>query len=111
MIKTILIVILTIAIATFNFITPVSATDLEKGTAIFQAHCAGCHANGGNIVRRGKNLRQKALKRNQLDNLAAVVELVTNGKNNMSAYRDRLTTQDIEEVSAYVLQQAANNWR
>jgi cytochrome c6 len=111
MIRIILTVILTLAIAILNFIAPVSATDLEQGAAIFEANCAGCHINGGNIVRRGKNLKQKALKRNNVDNLATVVELVTNGKNNMSAYRDRLTPQEIEEVSAYVLQQAANNWR
>jgi cytochrome c6 len=92
---------------------PVYAADINMGAAsqIFEANCAGCHINGGNIVRRGKNLFSKALKRNNMDSIEAIVGIVTNGKNNMSAYKDKLTTQQIQEVATYVLQQAENNWR
>ena len=111
MVKTIITVVLMVAIAYFSFTTPTFAIDLARGAEIFQTNCAGCHVNGGNIVRRGKNLKLKALHRNKVDNLDAVIELVTNGKNSMSAYGERLTTQEIEQVSAYVLEQAAANWR
>ena len=87
------------------------ATDTNNSAKIFQANCAGCHAKGGNIVRRRKNLKSKALHRNKVDNLEAIVDLVTNGKNNMPAYSDRLTPAEIEAVSAYVLEQAATGWK
>jgi cytochrome c6 len=85
--------------------------DLPSGAKVFEVHCAGCHINGGNIVRRGKNLKLKTLQKNHMDSIAAIAEIVTNGKNNMSAYRDRLTDPQIQEVSAYVLEQAQQNWK
>ncbi|MGD1716051.1 c-type cytochrome [Dapis sp. BLCC M172] len=84
--------------------------ETTKGGELFQIHCAGCHANGGNIVRRWKNLKIRTLKKNKLDSVEAIASLVKNGKNNMSSYQDRLTPAEIETVSAYVLQQAENGW-
>lgn len=88
-----------------------STPDLTQGEQIFSLECAGCHLRGGNIIRRGKNLKQKTLKRNKLDSVAAIADLVRNGKNNMSAYGDRLSEAEILNVSAYVLDRAAANWR
>ncbi|OKH38512.1 cytochrome C6 [Calothrix sp. HK-06] len=105
--KLVVIVLLLIVIT----IQPVYAEDIGAGSKIFEANCAGCHINGGNIVRRGKNLFKKALKRNGMDSIEAITELVTNGKNNMPAYKDRLTVPEIQDVATYVLQQAENNWR
>ncbi|WP_347239498.1 cytochrome c6 PetJ [Microcoleus sp. FACHB-68] len=94
---------------TFN--QPALAADIANGEQIFSVQCAGCHINGGNIIRRGKNLKQKALKRNGMDSIEAISSIVANGKNNMSAYKDRLSEQQIEDVSAYVLDQAEKDWR
>ncbi len=80
------------------------------GAQVFTAHCAGCHVNGGNIVRRGKTLKLKALEKNQVDSLGAIAQLVTHGKGIMSAYQDRLTEDEIQAVSAYVLEQAKAGW-
>lgn len=87
------------------------AAELSTGERVFDLQCAGCHPNGSNIIRRGKNLKQKALKRNGVDTPEAIANLVRNGKNNMSAYKDRLTETEIAEVSAYVLHRAAANWK
>ncbi len=78
---------------------------------LFELHCSGCHINGGNIVRRGKNLKLKTLERNQMATVAAIADLVTHGKGNMSAYADRLTPPEIQQLSAYVLEQAQQGWR
>ncbi len=96
---------------TFTFCPPALAADTANGANIFSFQCAGCHVNGGNIVRRVKTLKKRALKRNGMDSLEAIASLVANGKNNMSAYKDRLTEQQIEDVSAYVLEQAEKDWR
>ncbi|WP_242035392.1 cytochrome c6 PetJ [Trichormus variabilis] len=91
--------------------SPASAVDTANGEQIFSVHCAGCHINGSNIIRRGKNLQKKALKKYGMDSLEAVAAIVTNGKNNMSAYKDRLSEQEIQNVAAYVLEQAEKGWR
>jgi cytochrome c6 len=88
-----------------------TTTNPATAAEVFSVNCAGCHVNGGNIIRRGKNLKQKALKRYGMDSIANIANLVANGKNVMPAYKDRLSEQQILEVSAYVLSQAENDWK
>lgn len=110
--KQLLIVLLIMLSAlTIPFNPPALAADTANGAKIFSVQCAGCHVNGSNIVRRGKTLKQKALKRNGVDSLEAIASLVANGKNNMSAFKDRLSEKQIEDVAAYVLEQAEKGWR
>jgi cytochrome c6 len=78
---------------------------------LFEFNCAGCHPNGSNIIRRGKNLQLKALKRNKLDSVDAIASFVSLGKNNMPSYKERLSQQQILEVSHYVLSQAEKGWK
>ncbi|MBD2345503.1 cytochrome c6 PetJ [Anabaena subtropica] len=104
-------VLITLLFLTSAFTPPASAADIANGGQIFSLHCAGCHINGGNIIRRGKNLQKKALKKYGMDSLEAVTSIVTNGKNNMSAYKDRLSEQEIQNVAAYVLEQADKGWQ
>ena len=104
-----IIVVLVLVFSTFPHSS--LAADMSNPAQIFEINCAGCHPHGGNIIRRGKNLSLRALHRNKLDSLEAIAALVTNGKNNMSAYQDRLTEKEINDVSAYVLQQAKTGWK
>ncbi|MEL7036699.1 MAG: c-type cytochrome [Cyanobacteria bacterium J06592_8] len=94
-----------------TFPSPVRADQVQTGAKIFSQQCAGCHAKGGNIVRRGKNLKKKALARNGYETTLAISSLVTQGKGIMPAYQDRLTLQEIQAVSEYVIQQAEKNWK
>ncbi|MEG4343879.1 c-type cytochrome [Microcoleus sp. A003_D6] len=88
-----------------------TATNPATAAEVFSANCAGCHINGSNIIRRGKNLKQKALKKYKMDSIANISNLVTNGKGIMPAYKDRLSEQQIIDVSAYVLSQAETDWK
>ncbi|MGB3533967.1 MAG: c-type cytochrome [Microcoleaceae cyanobacterium] len=96
-------------------IIPINSTSLavniNEGAKIFEMQCAGCHANGGNILRWGKTLKKKALKRNGFESISDISQIVTHGKGNMSAYADRLTTEEIETVASYVWQKAEQNWK
>ncbi len=92
-------------------IAPNLSPNLVQGAQVFEAQCAGCHVGGGNIVRRGKNLKLKTLQKNQVDTVAAIAALVTAGKGNMSAYGDRISAAEINNVSAYVLNQAEQGWK
>lgn len=105
-----LVLVIPIAVAIASSV-PALAADTLDGAKIFETQCAGCHINGGNIVRRGKNLKQKALKKYGMDSIEAIANIVTNGQGNMSAYKDRLTSEEIQAVSAYVLNQAETGWR
>ncbi|MEM7556339.1 MAG: c-type cytochrome [Cyanobacteria bacterium P01_A01_bin.84] len=87
------------------------AVNIDNGAKIFNSQCAGCHLNGGNIIRRGKNLKLRALKRYKMDSVDGITNIVKSGKNNMSAYKDKLTSEEILDVATYVLQQAENNWK
>ena len=113
MLKRLFRVVLTIVFALIlqvNFAVLADSQGLS-GEKIFTANCAGCHLNGGNIIRRGKNLKMKALHKYGYDSPEDIAEIVTNGKNNMSAYNDHLDEEQIKQVAEYVWQQAENNWR
>lgn len=90
---------------------PALADDTSHGAQIFATHCVGCHVNGGNIIRRNKTLKFKALQKNKMDSIDSIIQIVANGKANMSAYQDRLTAEEIKAVAAYVLDQANRDWR
>ena len=83
----------------------------ENGTELFDVHCAGCHPNGANIIRRGKNLKQKALNRHGYTSVDEIATLITNGKGLMSAYGKQLSENEINALANYVLEQAAINWK
>ncbi|MEH2071393.1 MAG: c-type cytochrome [Nostoc sp.] len=108
--KLITLVLVTFLLLISTLTLKANAADIVNGEQIFSIHCAGCHINGGNIVRRGKNLKKPALKKYGMDSIEAVSSIVTNGKNNMSAYKDRLSEQQIQDVAAYVIEQAEKGW-
>jgi cytochrome c6 len=102
---------LALSLSLFLSVPAVWAEDSNLGATVFEAQCAGCHAGGGNIVRRGKNLKLKTLEKNQMATIEAIQTLVTQGKANMSAYSEKLTPEEITAVAAYVLDRAQANWQ
>lgn len=87
------------------------AAGSPAAAGLFERQCAGCHINGGNIIRRNKTLRLKALQQNQVATVAAIADLITHGKGNlMSAYGDRLSSEEITSLATYVLDQAEHDW-
>ena len=82
-----------------------------SGSQLFTDNCAACHAGGGNLIRRGKTLKQKALKRYGYQEASAIVSLVTVGKGAMPAFEDRLSVTEISAIAQYVQTQAATGWK
>jgi cytochrome c6 len=87
------------------------AATAKTGAQVFVAQCAGCHGGGGNIIRRGKNLKLNTLQKNKMATPEAIAAIVTQGKGIMSAYGKKLTAAEIADVSAYVLEQAQSGWK
>lgn len=100
-----------VALGTWMTVTqPARAEAAPSGARLFRDHCAGCHVNGGNILRRGKTLKLAALKRQGLDNEAAIARIAANGLGQMGGYADQLGAGGSEAVARWVWQQAQAGW-
>lgn len=82
----------------------------DQGAALFANHCAGCHVNGGNIIRRGKTLKLAALERQGLASEEAIAAIAAAGIGQMSGYGTVLGDDGVAAVAAWVWQQAEAGW-
>ena len=108
--KIISVILLGIAIFTFAFSSPVLAADSADGAKVFSANCASCHAGGKNLVQANKTLKKDALDKYGINTPETIIAQVTKGKNAMPAFKGRLKSEQIENVAAYVLEQAEKGW-
>ena len=82
----------------------------NEGAALFQQHCAACHINGGNIIRRGKTLKLKALERQGIASVDAIAQIAREGIGQMSGYGDVLGPGGDQLVAEWIWDQAQNAW-
>lgn len=108
--KIISVLLIGITIFTFAFSSPAFAADAGAGKAIFNANCAACHAGGKNLVNAAKTLNKGDLDKYGMNTPEAIIAQVTKGKNAMPGFKGRLNDKQIENVAAYVLQQAESGW-
>jgi cytochrome c6 len=80
------------------------------GQRLFENHCVGCHLNGGNVVRRGRTLKQAALLRNGITGPEDVARIAAAGIGRMSGYGAVLGEGGAEAVGRWVWQQALTGW-
>jgi len=109
--KIISVLLLGIAIFTVAFSSPALAADTASGAKVFAANCASCHAGGKNLVQANKTLKKDALEKFGMYSADAIIAQVTKGKNAMPAFKGRLKSNQIEDVAAYVLEQADKDWK
>jgi cytochrome c6 len=81
-----------------------------SGAQLFEAHCAGCHLQGGNIIRRRKTLKLAALEREGIASPAAIAAIAAGGVGQMSGYGEVLGPDGSEAVAAWVWRQAQEGW-
>ena len=87
-----------------------NAIEAELGENLFKQNCAGCHINGGNIMRRSKNLKISSLKRNGIDNSEAIAKIARQGIGIMSGYEDKLGDNGDQIVANWIWEQAQKAW-
>ena len=80
------------------------------GQQLFSNHCAGCHVNGGNIIRRGKTLKMAALERYGRADPAVIATIAAAGVGQMGGYAAVLGDGGPEAVASWVWQQAQAGW-
>ena len=81
-----------------------------SGAQLFEAHCAGCHIHGGNIIRRGKTLKLAALERQGLASPEAIAAIAAAGVGQMGGYAEVLGDGGVTAVAAWVWEQAQAGW-
>ena len=96
----------------FYLILPkeLNAIKADLAEDLFKNNCAGCHINGGNIIRRSKNLKISSLKRNGIDNPEAIAKIARQGIGIMSGYEDKLGDNGDQIVANWVWEQAQKAW-
>jgi len=87
-----------------------NAMETDLGKNLFKHNCAGCHINGGNIIRRSKNLKISSLKRNGIDNPEAIAKIARQGIGIMSGYEDKLGDNGDQIVANWVWEKAQKAW-
>jgi len=90
--------------------SPAMAADSLSGAKVFQHSCAMCHVGGKNVIASDKTLDQAALDKYGKNSVAAITAQIKAGMNAMPAFKDKLTNAQIEDVAAYVLEQAESGW-
>lgn len=104
--KLLSIFLVAIAVLTVAFVPPAQAGNAAAGKGIFTANCAACHMGGNNVVMAQKTLKKDALEKYGMYSAEAIIKQVTYGKGAMPRFGGRLNPTQIENVAAYVLDQA-----
>ncbi len=106
--KVLLIFLLSILFLSFS--SDLFALDTDLGKSIFKNQCAGCHINGGNIIRRSKNLKISSLKKNGIDNPEAIAKIASQGIGIMDGYKEKLGEDGDQIVADWIWEQAQKAW-
>ena len=84
--------------------------EVSAGAKIFNNNCAQCHKGGGNNVVAAKTLKADALEKYGKNTVEAISLQVAKGKGAMPAFGKKLSADEINLVSTYVLEQSKNGW-
>ena len=86
------------------------ALDTYSGKILFKNNCAGCHINGGNIIRRSKNLKIASLKNNGINDPEAIAKIARQGIGIMDGYKEKLGDNGDQIVANWIWEQAQKAW-
>ena len=75
-----------------------------NGTEIYTANCAKCHGDDGRAkTSKGKRVEATDLTSDWNRDEERGIKIITKGKGDMPAFKDKLTADEIKEVFSYVL--------
>ena len=108
--KKYLIIFIFLFFSLINLPENLNALDTSYGKTLFKNYCSGCHINGSNIIRRSKNLKLSSLKRNHINDPAAIAQIAKQGIGIMDGYEDQLGENGDEIVANWIWEQAQKAW-
>ena len=92
-------------VATLMFVLGTLSFGADAGTDVFKTKCAMCHgADGKGETAMGKKFALKDLGSPDVQSLQDPVlnNLITNGKEKMPAYKEKLTADQIQDLVKYI---------
>ncbi len=101
-----------------SLLAPAMAVAASEATVqVFQNSCAGCHAGGGNIVKRDATLALSDLQKYGLDGPDQLYDIIYKGRGSMPGFGEgcapkgactfakRLTDDQVRDLAEYILEQ------
>ena len=84
--------------------TVFAAPQDQTGQTLFKGNCATCHSQNGTPTVVGKSLNAPDLGSAPVQNQtnAQLQQIISNGKDNMPAFKDKLSPAEIDSLVAYV---------
>jgi cytochrome c6 len=84
--------------------TVLAAPQEQTGQTLFKSNCATCHSQNGTPTAVGKSLNAPDLGSAPVQNQtkAQLQQIISNGKGNMPAFKDKLSQAEIDSLFAYV---------
>ncbi|MDD2542181.1 MAG: c-type cytochrome [Desulfuromonadaceae bacterium] len=83
--------------------TPLHAAS-KSGEAGFKAHCAACHADGGNIIKADKTLSRKDRQKNGVKTANDIVKLMRHPGMGMSTFdKSMVSDKDAKAIAEYII--------
>jgi cytochrome c6 len=84
--------------------TVLAAPQDQTGQTLFSRNCATCHSQNGTPTAVGKSLNAPDLGSAPVQNQtnAQLQQIISNGKGNMPAFKDKLSQTEIDSLVAYV---------
>jgi cytochrome c6 len=73
------------------------SNQLDTGREVYEKNCAKCHGKDGSK----KSFGVKSLQKSQLSS-TETLEIITNGNGKMPNWKEKLSIQEIEQVSEYI---------
>lgn len=76
----------------------------DHGAALFKQNCLMCHGANGEGTPTGKALKAASFQSPAVEKMSDVelATIIHNGKNNMPAFGNRLTSPQIESLVSYI---------
>jgi cytochrome c6 len=84
--------------------TVLAAPQDQTGQTLFNRNCATCHSHNGTPTAVGKSLNAPDLGSAPVQNQtnAQHQQIISNGRGNMPAFKDKLSQAEIDSLVAYV---------
>ena len=93
------------AIAVLTLLAVPAVPVMADGASVYKAKCALCHGeNGSGDTKMGKKLGLKDLRSPEMKKKSdqEIVKVITDGKDKMPAFKSKLSTKEILEVTKFV---------
>ena len=83
--------------------TDLAAPQDQAGQTLFKSNCATCHSQNGTPTAVGKSLNAPDLGSAPVQNQtnAQLQQIISNGKGNMPAFKDKLSPAEVDSLVAY----------